>query len=695
MLSSPAFDYAVDALIARRGRRRSRSSRRFDPVIDVRAAALSPVQATLTVVFALEVLAKGAVLPWREFWRRRRNRFDVAVTLATALVTLLVVLPNGFDNQAAIRAVLSLRLLRLEIRLLAHVRAFARTFATLLKASPAALKLLKTVGIHVFFFAVLGNQLFGGVITQDRSGAVITREQADALAASAFGQADYYANSFNDLLSGAVTLFELMVVNNWFVIVDGYSTVLGRPARLFFVLHYWLGVVVALNIIVAFVIDTYTSLESTSEAALDDDVLTFDAARVSGTDTGVSGEYEVSIAQLPFTPDDERGQLLAKLSPRGPSTSRGAAAIAGARMASLSDLLCEHFLVRGGGGAATSSLVLRLIRVSDGSYSLLTKLGRRTLDRVVDGERRDGERSQPLDANGSRGRRAGRRARRHGLRANPRSASESVTSSSARAAASEPMAYAPPRALRVSACCCCHSRRGARRLGSDSWRWRRAVDAQYLVAPSSLDCVSSSTAAHSGLPASISTTSAPRASAPAAVEHRCWDSRWAPPHSPRVYAAPVPHRLASAGGRRRAARRRRCLRHQRRRRGRHGRRRCRLQHRGGHKLTLRRRPHRRPRKRRRSSLQRRLRFGRTAAGDASSCCSSGLVATWTRRRSAAAPRRASSGGVRPVMAAAVGEQRQAASAAAAREASAEAAASVAWAAAAAVASAVERFGRRR
>ena len=349
VLSSPAFDYAVDALIVA-----SVAAFALEPALrqeDVRAAALSPVQATLTVVFALEVLAKGAVLPWREFWRRRRNRFDVAVTLATALVTLLVVLPNGFDNQAAIRAVLSLRLLRL-LRLLAHVRAFARTFATLLKASPAALKLLKTVGIHVFFFAVLGNQLFGGVITQDRSGAVITREQADALAASAFGQADYYANSFNDLLSGGVTLFELMVVNNWFVIVDGYSTVLGRPARLFFVLHYWLGVVVALNIIVAFVIDTYTSLESTSEAALDDDVLTFDAARVSGTDTGVSGEYEVSIAQLPFTPDDDRGQLLAKLfaarpvdrAVPPPSLARGGN--------SLSDLLAKTFLVRGGGEGA-------------------------------------------------------------------------------------------------------------------------------------------------------------------------------------------------------------------------------------------------------------------------------------------------------------------------------------------------------
>ena len=111
-------------------------------------------------------------------------------------------------------------------------------------------------------------------------------------------------------------------------------------------------------IIVAFVI-SYTSLESTSEAALDDDVLTLDAARVSGTDTGVSGEYEVSIAQLPFTPDDERGQLLAKLfaarpvdrAVPPPSLARGGN--------SLSDLLAKTFLVRAAARARGGRPLLR------------------------------------------------------------------------------------------------------------------------------------------------------------------------------------------------------------------------------------------------------------------------------------------------------------------------------------------------
>ena len=34
-----------------------------------------------------------------------------------------------------------------------------------------------------------------------------------------------YANNFNDMFSGFVTLFELLVVNNWFEIVDGFVMV--------------------------------------------------------------------------------------------------------------------------------------------------------------------------------------------------------------------------------------------------------------------------------------------------------------------------------------------------------------------------------------------------------------------------------------------------------------------------------------
>lgn len=54
-----------------------------------------------------------------------------------------------------------------------------------------------------------------------------------------------------------------MVVNNWFVIVDIYVVISGTGwTRFYFILFYFLSVIVLLNIMVAFTIDMYSSVES-------------------------------------------------------------------------------------------------------------------------------------------------------------------------------------------------------------------------------------------------------------------------------------------------------------------------------------------------------------------------------------------------------------------------------------------------
>ena len=65
-------------------------------------------------------------------------------------------------------------------------------------------------------------------------------------------------NNFNDLPSGIVTCFELLVVNNWFVIEEGYEVVYNIVVvRLFFTMVYVIGVLVCLNIVIAFCLDSF------------------------------------------------------------------------------------------------------------------------------------------------------------------------------------------------------------------------------------------------------------------------------------------------------------------------------------------------------------------------------------------------------------------------------------------------------
>lgn len=67
--------------------------------------------------------------------------------------------------------------------------------------------------------------------------------------------------NFNDLGNGFVTLFALMVVNNWQDVSGVFVDITGTSNTLFFfVAFYYLSVVIGLNIVVAFAIDMFGAI---------------------------------------------------------------------------------------------------------------------------------------------------------------------------------------------------------------------------------------------------------------------------------------------------------------------------------------------------------------------------------------------------------------------------------------------------
>ena len=103
-----------------------------------------------------------------------------------------------------------------------------------------------------FFFAILGMWLFGGKV----------RKGMEVLTNNTSGIPDtYHLDNFNDFFSGLVTLFTLMVVNNWYVQVQMFVLVTENPyVRYYFIAFWYMSVIIAINIFVAFAIDMYSSV---------------------------------------------------------------------------------------------------------------------------------------------------------------------------------------------------------------------------------------------------------------------------------------------------------------------------------------------------------------------------------------------------------------------------------------------------
>jgi len=253
------------------------TSRRFDRLVDVILLAnavllllhelLRPEQTrqldrldswytildlSFTALFTLEMLLKISVLGAATYAASMKNAFDGFVTCASLGMSIVVYCPNGFDDPSYLRYVLLLRLLRL-FRLLAHIPAVAFIVSTFVAMVPPALVLTRVLLCVMYATSALGMQLFGGLINKDHS-----RPQFALLQSDLFGESLYWANNFNDLASGMVVCFELLVVNNWMVLASGFVAVTSLWARWFFIGYYFVAVLVFFNLFIAFAIEAYS-----------------------------------------------------------------------------------------------------------------------------------------------------------------------------------------------------------------------------------------------------------------------------------------------------------------------------------------------------------------------------------------------------------------------------------------------------
>ncbi|CAE7751948.1 TPC1 [Symbiodinium pilosum] len=212
-------------------------------------------QTFFTWLFILECVAKIALLGIRRYLSVHFHRMDLAVTVAVAGLSFLIWCPFvSYADWKLLPVLTCLRLSRL-FRLLNNYKPYKDLAHITFLLLPTALDILLILALLCYLllvFSAIGVSLFGGLIDKDPTGPHYT-----AVAASTFGQAGYWANNFNDFGMGFVTLFELLVVNNWFVISDGFSAAAGVWARAYFVVFYILGVLVGLNLVVSFIIGAY------------------------------------------------------------------------------------------------------------------------------------------------------------------------------------------------------------------------------------------------------------------------------------------------------------------------------------------------------------------------------------------------------------------------------------------------------
>ncbi|XP_072939520.1 two pore calcium channel protein 1-like isoform X1 [Epargyreus clarus] len=247
----PYFEYIVYALIVGNGV--SMVVRVCEAAGDLQASARLLCASWDTWLFltlflveaGLRMMASGLAVYLESGW----NVFDLSVTLLALMgAVLLSIAPKLF-------IVVMFRPLRL-MRLYKLKKRYRDVFGTLVLLSPLMSSAGCVMLVMYYFFAIIGMELFAGYNLKNCCVNTTVEDFYKYSENSSTALGYYYLNNFENLLTSGVTLFELTVVNNWFILMNAYATVSGQFSRIYFMVFY-LFTMVVLTIVVASVLEAF------------------------------------------------------------------------------------------------------------------------------------------------------------------------------------------------------------------------------------------------------------------------------------------------------------------------------------------------------------------------------------------------------------------------------------------------------
>ncbi|KAL3308820.1 Two pore calcium channel protein 2 [Cichlidogyrus casuarinus] len=214
-------------------------------------------------VFVAYFLAEQVFLIYahgiKSFFKHKVLIFDLVTAVAIAITKIAegiyLNIPNYEVEKAwTITRVLIILMFIRSIRLVYFfnwTRELVRTFAELPRNLNPILVVLYTV---YYVFALLGMSLFKGKIVYDKDKPVDPSDN--------FATLGYYSQNFDDFASSIVILWNFMIVNNWFIVIDKLRSVTSNWAWAYF-LSFWAIVnVMVLSLFTALVIDTFMNRRS-------------------------------------------------------------------------------------------------------------------------------------------------------------------------------------------------------------------------------------------------------------------------------------------------------------------------------------------------------------------------------------------------------------------------------------------------
>ena len=210
---------------------------------------VQPYEIAFVSFYGTDVMLKLIGLGVSNYFRNGWNIFDFIVTM----ISFAGVLGEFHDH--SFYCVIIIRILRL-FRLFKVKKRYRDAFETINLLVPLFFSACLVIGVIYYFFSIIGMEIFGNYNLKHCCINTTVEQYFNYIPSSKFNSY-YYYNNFDNIFVAGVTLFELTVVNNWYIIMEAYAHVTGEPSRFYFI-SFYLIMMVVMSVVLAAIIEAFT-----------------------------------------------------------------------------------------------------------------------------------------------------------------------------------------------------------------------------------------------------------------------------------------------------------------------------------------------------------------------------------------------------------------------------------------------------
>ncbi|XP_038664332.1 two pore calcium channel protein 2 isoform X2 [Scyliorhinus canicula] len=232
------------------------------------------VNGSFVLYYLLEMALKIFALGIKGYCSYKSNLFDGLLTIILMILQLSSLVQYGLPRRGwnpELHGLLSLwetvRLANMLIvfrflRIIPNIKLMALVATSLFDLIKNLRAFAGILVVAYYVFAIVGVVLFKDKIPppQNSTNASLTSSISPAnltLQCGTYEQLGYWPNNFNDFAAALVTLWDLMVVNNWQVFLDVYSRYASPWSKLYFVAWWLVSSVIWVNLFVALILENF------------------------------------------------------------------------------------------------------------------------------------------------------------------------------------------------------------------------------------------------------------------------------------------------------------------------------------------------------------------------------------------------------------------------------------------------------